>query len=94
MAASGSFKVPSIVAQDVAIIMGFLGPPEPVPSLQEKGKLVRGHKLKGSPNIISRTPIDNDDDISSSCTESEDEVEAQIGASLMTDGTRTVKPIS
>ena len=86
MAGSESFKVPSVVAQDLAIIMGFVDPPpERAFSIQGKGELVR--RRKGSPNIVSRPVIDIHDDNSGSFTESEDEVEAEIAVPLKKDGT-------
>ncbi|KAF8522543.1 hypothetical protein JB92DRAFT_3094242 [Gautieria morchelliformis] len=81
-----AFKVPSMVAPDLAIIMGLLDPPEATPPMRGTGDSARGHKRKGSPSIISRAAIDPDSDIASSCTESEDEVEAQIAVSLRTNG--------
>ncbi|KAF8589370.1 hypothetical protein K439DRAFT_1612805 [Ramaria rubella] len=74
--ADSSFQVPSMIAQDLAIIMGFVDPPQP--SEKAELELVRGYKRKGSPNIASRSDILSDEDIASSCAESEDEVEAEI----------------
>jgi hypothetical protein len=90
MDASRPFKVPSMVAQDLAIIMGIVDPPETAPILQEKRVFLRGQKRKGSPNIVPRTDNDGETDISSSSTESEDEVEAQIAVSPKTAGQITL----
>ena len=85
MADLGSFKVPSMVPQDLALIMSIIDVPESTPILSQKGELVRGRK--GSQNIVAVDTIETDTDKSSACTESEDEVEAQIAVPLKTDGT-------
>lgn len=87
MDGSGSFKVPSIIAQDLAIIMGIVDPPESTLNLQEKREPGRGQKRKVSPNIVSKAANDTENDVSSSLTESEDEVEAQIAGPLKRHGT-------
>jgi predicted metalloprotease len=89
MAHSGSFKVPSAVAQDLAIIMEFIDPPQSHANVRllEKVKF----KLEGTETTGAKSEIESDEDIASSGTESEDEVEAQIALGLGSDGDGRVK---
>jgi len=86
MAYAGSFKVPTMVAQDLAIIMEFVDPPQPQVSVHNSEGLTK-FASRGARNGVAKADVE-EDDIGSSGTESEDEVEAEIvsGPSLDENG--------
>lgn len=69
----GSFKVPTTVPQDLAMIMELVDPPQPDVRLEQRPK-ADGALRSG----VAKSDSEVEDDIASSGTESEDEVEAEI----------------